>query len=334
MSPSAEPLPEPLPLFADFLRHLATERHYSDHTTAAYRNDLTRFAEFWQQHTRASLSADTLPTIRPADLRAFLAMERRAGKAKATLQRRMASVRAWFRFLERTGVLASNPAALISTPKLGIRLPRAPTEEETARLLDSPLDTETANGRQLPPWAEARDRAILELLYGSGLRVGEVCSLNRQDIDLDNQEVRVSGKGGKERITPLTRPSVLALRRYLHAREQTIPARRPDAPLFIGVNETLGDRRLDPRQIQRLLQRLRRQLGLPEKITPHALRHAFATHLLQAGADLRSIQELLGHASLSTTQRYAHLDVQSLSRVYDNAHPHARPHARTHPPEP
>ncbi|MBF0271285.1 MAG: tyrosine recombinase XerC [Magnetococcales bacterium] len=319
---------EPHPLFASFLRHLATERHYSDHTTAAYLNDLTRFAEFWHQHTRSSLSADALPAIRPADLRAFLAMERRAGKAKATLQRRMASVRAWFRFLERTGVLATNPAALISTPKLGIRLPRAPTEEETARLLDSPLDTETANGRQLPPWAEARDRAILELLYGSGLRVGEVCSLNRQDIDLDNQEVRVSGKGGKERITPLTRPSVLALRRYLQAKEQAIPGRRPDAPLFIGVNETSGDRRLDPRQIQRLLQRLRRQLGLPEKITPHALRHAFATHLLQAGADLRSIQELLGHASLSTTQRYAHLDVQALSRVYDNAHPHA--HARPH----
>ncbi|MBF0627336.1 MAG: tyrosine recombinase XerC [Magnetococcales bacterium] len=314
------------PLFVPFQRHLVAERRYSDHTTAAYLGDLARFAEFWQYHTRAPLSTAILPTIRPADLRAFLAFERKDGKAKATLQRRMASVRAWFRFLEQNGVMPHNPAALVATPKLGIRLPRAPTEEETARLLDSPLDLEGANGRQLPAWAEARDRAILELLYGSGLRVGEVCALNRLDLDLNNQQVRVSGKGGKERISPLTRPSVLALQRYLKARDTLLPGSHPDAPLFIGVNETSGDRRLNPRQIQRLLQRVRRQLGLPEKITPHALRHAFATHLLQAGADLRSIQELLGHASLSTTQRYAHLDVQSLSRIYDQAHPHARQH--------
>ncbi|MBF0340687.1 MAG: tyrosine recombinase XerC [Magnetococcales bacterium] len=311
------------PLFAPFERYLSAERRYSVHTTAAYLSDLTRFAEFWQQHARAPLSAAALGTIRPADLRAFLAFERREGKARTTLQRRMASVRAWFGFLERTGEMQSNPAALVSTPKLGIRLPRAPTEEETARILDAPLSMEPLNGRQLPPWAEERDRAILELLYGSGLRVGEVCALNRQDIDLDNQEARVSGKGGKERIAPLTRPSVLALRRYLALRETEPLSRQPREPLFIGVNNTPGDRRLNPRQIQRLLQGLRRRLGLPEKITPHALRHAFATHLLQAGADLRSIQELLGHASLSTTQRYAHLDVQSLSRVYDQAHPHA-----------
>ncbi|NGZ05428.1 MAG: tyrosine recombinase XerC [Magnetococcales bacterium] len=316
------------PLFEAFLRHLSSERRYSDHTTAAYANDLHRFADFWQQRHRTPLTGQTLSVVRPADLRAFLAREHQEGKSKATLQRRIASLRSWFRFLERNGTIVDNPAATIPTPKSAIRLPRAPSEEETARLLDSPLPAEIiAQGRALPTWAILRDRAILELLYGSGLRVGEICALNRQEIDLVNQEVRVHGKGGKERITPLTRPSILAVTRYLAARDQAMPhAPHPRDPLFIGVNETGGDRRLNPRQIQRLLQGLRRQLGLPEKITPHALRHAFATHLLQAGADLRSIQELLGHAALSTTQRYAHLDVQALSRIYDVSHPHARHH--------
>ncbi|MEO5347795.1 MAG: tyrosine recombinase XerC [Magnetococcus sp. YQC-9] len=318
-------IPTPDPLFAPFQRHLVAERRYSDHTTAAYLGDLARFAEFWSEHANTPLSAASLPAIRPTDLRAFLAAERKEGRSKATLQRRMASVRAWFRFLESTGELTQNPAALITAPKPGIRLPRAPTEEETARLLDAPLDHETLSNRELPAWAMERDRAILELLYGSGLRVGEVCGLNRQDIDFNQGVARVLGKGDKERIAPLTSPTIQALRRYLSARDRACPVGLGARdPLFIGVNETGDDRRLNPRQIQRLLQGLRRRLGLPEKITPHALRHAFATHLLQAGADLRAIQELLGHATLSTTQRYAHLDLQSLSRIYDNAHPHAR----------
>ncbi|MBF0439953.1 MAG: tyrosine recombinase XerC [Magnetococcales bacterium] len=312
------------PLFESFYRYLSSERRYSSHTTAAYLNDLTCFANFWHHHSQTILTTDTLTQIKPADMRAFLGYERRAGKAKTTLQRRMASIRSWFRFLERSGVLQSNPAALTKTPKLGIRLPRAPSEEETAQLLSTPHTPDPTNGRHLPIWAESRDTAILELLYGSGLRVGEVCGLNRGDLDLENLSVRVLGKGDKERIAPLTQPSVMAIRRYLHERDKEIPLRHPNDPLFIGVNQTPGDRRLNPRLIQRLVQSLRRQLGLPEKVTPHALRHAFATHLLQAGADLRSIQELLGHASLSTTQRYAHLDLHSLTRIYDNAHPHAK----------
>ncbi|MEO5333612.1 MAG: tyrosine recombinase XerC [Magnetococcus sp. YQC-5] len=311
------------PLFASFYRHLTSERRYSHHTTSAYLADLTRFAAFWHQHGQTPLTEEGLSQIRPADVRAFLGHERRAGMAKTTLQRRMASVRSWFRFLERTGVVQSNPAALTTAPKAGIRLPRAPSEEETARMLDAPPAPDPANGRILPEWAKDRDLAILELLYGSGLRVGEACGLNRLDIDLENRIARIMGKGGKERMAPLTEPTVMALTRYLHARDREMPC-RPDTPLFIGVNLTSGDRRLNPRQIQRLVQGLRRRLGLPEKITPHALRHAFATHLLQAGADLRSIQELLGHASLSTTQRYAHLDINSLTRIYDAAHPHAK----------
>lgn len=318
------------PIFATFFRYLTTERRYSHHTTSAYLCDLTRFADFWQHHSSTPLTTQSLAQIRPADLRAFLGQERREGKAKATLQRRIASVRSWFRFLERRGEVQTNPAALIATPKLGIRLPRAPSEEETARILNAPPLPGPTNGRQLPIWATARDMAILELLYGSGLRVSEACGLNRMDIDLENHEARIMGKGNKERIALLTQPSAMALANYLRLQEKDPSInRRPDSPLFIGVNQTDGDRRLNPRQIQRLVQILRRQLGLPEKITPHALRHAFATHLLQAGADLRSIQELLGHASLSTTQRYAHLDLKNLTRIYDDAHPHAK---RSNPP--
>ncbi|MBF0181095.1 MAG: tyrosine recombinase XerC [Magnetococcales bacterium] len=317
------------PLFAPFFRYLATERRYSRHTVAAYLSDLTRFAAFWLAWKKTPLTEASLPDIRPADMRAFLGRELREGMAKTTLQRRMASVRSWFRFLERRGVVTTNPAALVASPKAGLRLPRAPSQEETLRILDAPLPPGPTNGRQLPDWQEARDVAILELLYGSGLRVGEACGLNRMDLDLAGGAARVMGKGGKERIALLTEPTVEALEHYLRLLDRNLPGQPATSPLFIGVNRTAGDRRLNPRQIQRLVQDLRRQLGLPEKITPHSLRHAFATHLLQAGADLRSIQELLGHASLSTTQRYAHLDLASLARIHREAHPHARREAPT-----
>lgn len=321
---SVQTMPPINPLFTSFYRYLTTERRYSHHTTSAYLCDLTQFADFWHQHTQTPLVDSALSKIQPADLRAFLGHQRRAGRSKATLQRRIASVRSWFRFLERSEVILNNPAALIASPKLGIRLPRAPSEEETARILNAPPPPDPTNGRHRPIWANARDHAILELLYGSGLRVSEACGLNRMDLELENREARIMGKGGKERIALLTQPTVMAIKTYLILRDQEIPNPRVDDPLFIGVNLTSGDRRLNPRQIQRLVQSLRRRLGLPEKITPHTLRHAFATHLLQAGADLRSIQELLGHASLSTTQRYAHLDLNSLTRLYDDAHPHAK----------
>ncbi|MBF0183615.1 MAG: tyrosine recombinase XerC [Magnetococcales bacterium] len=310
------------PLWEPFLRHLRSEQRLAARTVAAYLHDLTSFMEFWQKYKGVALTMAQLTTLRPVDMRAYLAHAHREKKARATLQRQMAALRSWFHFLESNGQLPHNPAKWVSTPKLGLRLPRAPSEEDTVRLLESPPPVDS----EAPPadWVQARDRAILELLYGSGLRVSELCQLNRLDLNLNSREARVVGKGEKERIVPLGRASVQAIAHYLQQRDLALPAAAVNEPLFIGVRQGNGDNRLNPRQVQRLLQQRRRWLALPEKITPHALRHAFATHLLQAGADLRAIQEMLGHASLATTQRYTHLDQARLMRVYDDAHPRAK----------
>nr|CAX83935.1 Tyrosine recombinase XerC subunit [uncultured bacterium] len=304
-----------------FRRHLAVERRLSPNTVSAYLRDLELFGRYWCQRHGGGLTEEQLRQMRPEDLRAFMGMGQREGAAKSTLQRRMASVRAWFRYLEREGLAENNPAALVASPKQAQRLPRAPTEEDTARLIES-----------LPPpgpqspltgWARVRllrDGAILELLYGSGLRIGELCGLDRLDLNLRQAEVRVLGKGGKERLVPLGSMAIQALERYLEARKAEAPPPDHLGPVFTGRQGG----RLNPREVQRLVVKLRRRLGLPEKVTPHALRHAFATHLLQAGADLRSIQEMLGHASLTTTQRYTHLDLANLTKIYDAAHPRAR----------
>ena len=318
---------------AAFRHNLAVERRLSPHTVSAYMRDLSVFTAFWRSRRGMPLDYTTLDQVSPMDLRAFLAQGQRQGLARSTLQRRMAAIRAWFHFLERTGVTDYNPALAVASPKPGLRLPRAPSEEETVRILENPPPQRRNKG---PSWLESRDRAILELRYGSGLRVSELCGLNHQDINLPEQEARIRGKGGKERVVPLGKPSIAALEHYLELRQQGHLS-LPDlaSPVFVGERELPGDdhlsaRRLNPRQVQRLIQSRRRWLGLPEKITPHALRHAFATHLLQAGADLRSIQEMLGHASLSTTQRYTHLDLAGLAKIYDAAHPRA--HKKTGTP--
>ncbi|MBF0371281.1 MAG: tyrosine recombinase XerC [Magnetococcales bacterium] len=308
--------------FAERFRHnLEVERRLSPHTVASYMRDLAEFAGFWSQRHGAPLTEADLTSILPEDLRAFLGKGHRQRLAKTTLGRRIASIRAWFRFLEKEGIVTDNPARLVATPKAGTRLPIAPGEEETIRLVEAPLPVKS---RSQPEWVMARDMAILELLYSAGLRISELCGMNRFDLDLGNREARVMGKGGKERVVHFGEPATQALALYLKARDLEVPILEANGPLFIGVYETPGDRRLNPRMIQRLVQALRRRLGLPEKVTPHALRHAFATHMLQAGADLRGIQEMLGHASLSTTQRYTHLDVARLARVYDAAHPRAK----------
>jgi integrase/recombinase XerC len=310
------------PLLEPFMRHLRSEQRLAVRTVSAYLHDLTSFMEFWQNYKGAALSMTHLQQLRPADMRAYLAHGHREKLARATLQRRIAALRSWFHFLEVAGELPHNPAKWVATPKLGLRLPRAPSEEDTARLIESPPPLDSHH----PPadWVQARDQAILELLYGSGLRVSELCQMDRWDLNMANQEARVVGKGDKERIVPLGRASIQAITHYLQLRDQALPERSGNGPLFVGVRRGEGDNRLNPRQVQRLLQQRRRWLALPEKTTPHALRHAFATHLLQAGADLRAIQEMLGHASLSTTQRYTHLDQARLLRVYDDAHPRAK----------
>jgi integrase/recombinase XerC len=292
----------------------------SPHTVAAYLRDLKHFASYWNDIEGSPLSLTSTTQIKPSDIRGFLSNCHRDGLSKTTMQRRMASLRSWFRFLERQGVVQNNPASMVSTPKIGQRLPRAPSEEDTARLLETPLPS----NREEPDWVLKRDRAILELLYGSGLRINELCGLDIFDLNMSGNEAKVLGKGNKERVVPLGKRSIHALKEYLQSRQKSLGPCAMDTPLFIGVKQTNKRCRLNPRQVQRLIQARRRWLGLPEKITPHALRHAFATHMLQAGADLRAIQEMLGHASLSTTQRYTHLDRAGLARIYDAAHPRAR----------
>ncbi|MEO5340906.1 MAG: tyrosine recombinase XerC [Magnetococcus sp. MYC-9] len=320
------------PLLDPFRRNLQSEQRLSPLTVAAYMRDLSIFMAFWQQHTGTALTMEQIRQMRPTDMRAFLAHGHRAKLARATLQRRIAAVRSWFHYLETNGLIDHNPAKGVTTPKLGLRLPRAPSEEETARLLEQPPPARSQ--RPQPDWVVARDRAILELLYGSGLRVSELCQMNRQDLNLAGQEARVMGKGNKERLVPIGQHSARALSDYLQQRLQALPTASHEGALFIGVQTGRGENRLNPRQVQRLMQQRRRWLDLPEKTTPHALRHAFATHLLQAGADLRAIQEMLGHASLSTTQRYTHLDQARLVRTYDAAHPRARKNHSplNHPP--
>lgn len=309
------------PLLEPFRRTLQSEQRLSPRTVSAYMRDLSVFMDFWQHYTGMVLTIEQIAQMRPAQMRAFLAQGHREKLARATLQRRIAAVRSWFHFLEISGLIDHNPAKLVTTPKLGRRLPRAPSEEETARLLDCPPPQDAHTH---PDWVMARDKAILELLYGSGLRISELCQMNRLDINLASREARVLGKGDKERVVPIGSQCVTAIADYLQQRAQVIPDSAANGPLFIGVRLTSGEHRLNPRQIQRLMQQRRRWLDLPEKNTPHALRHAFATHLLQAGADLRAIQEMMGHTSLSTTQRYTYLDQARLVRVYDEAHPRAK----------
>ena len=317
---SIKPLYEPL--LDPFRRNMVSERRLSPHTVSAYIRDLHVFLAFWQKHTGSALTMEHIGQTRPKDMRAFLAQGHREKLSRATLQRRIAAVRAWFGFLEKSGKIDHNPANLVTTPKLGEDLPRAPGEEETVNLLECPPPAKKK--RPQADWVLARDRAILELLYGSGLRISELCQMNQVDIDLESREARVMGKGGKERIVPIGGPCAAALNTYLQAREKAIPGTTSHGPLFIGVNKTAANIPLNPCQVQRLVRDRRRWLNLPEKITPHSLRHAFATHQLQAGADLRSIQEMLGHSSLATTQLYTHLNQADLARIYDSAHPRAK----------
>ncbi|MBF0422192.1 MAG: tyrosine recombinase XerC [Magnetococcales bacterium] len=316
-----EPLPSSHP-FADFLASLEVEKRAAANTLWAYRRDLLHFAQFWHQTTAQELTIALAATIRPTHLRAYLGHCLREKLSKPTMQRRIAALRAWFVHLQRHGHVTHNPAKLIATPKIGLRLPKAPSEEDTIRLIEttSPYEREHTADH---PWVIGRDAAIMELLYGSGLRIGELCGLDHGRLNLSLKEIRVIGKGNKERIVPLSQASITTLQHYLQLLTALVGPLHPDQPLFIGQKWPEQQRRLNPRQIQRLLQHRRRWLSLPEKTTPHAIRHAFATHLLQAGADLRAIQEMLGHSSLSTTQRYTHLDRAGLARIYDAAHPRA-----------
>jgi integrase/recombinase XerC len=296
-----------------FDTHVREERRYSEETARAYRADLDRFAAFWEGEfgesggSRAPLSrVDTLA------VRSYMASLHRAGLKNRSLARHLSTLRSFFRWAGREGHLAENPARGLPSPRLPRTLPRALTMPDTEDLLAAPPEG---------PFPE-RDRALFELLYAAGLRVSEAAGLDVEDVDFGSRLVRVLGKGRKERIVPFGEEAEDALRAYLPARARRRAAgagEETGEPLF--VNARGG--RLTPRSMARLLKARLRAAGLPADISPHALRHTFATHLLQAGADLRAIQELLGHSSLSTTQKYTHLDMARLREVYRQAHPKA-----------
>ena len=293
---------------------LAIERRASGHTVAAYGRDLAGFLDFLTDHLGGEPGLNDLAGLRAGDFRAWLA--RRAGQdfARTSIARALSVVRGFFRFLERRGYLANPAIAAVRTPKLPRTVPRPLAEGDALEVV---AEAGSGAGEAAEAgWVARRDIAVFTLLYGCGLRISEALALDRRVAPL-GETLTVLGKGGKERRLPVLPAVQLALDDYLAA----CPFEPgPDGPLFLGVR----GRRLGAREVQRRMQDLRGRLGLPDSATPHALRHSFATHLLAGGGDLRAIQELLGHASLSTTQRYTGVDASRLRAVYDAAHPRAR----------
>jgi len=291
-----------------WLLSLRTERRLSPHTSNAYARDVAVFAAWCAGSGLAGWSG-----LREQDVRAFAAAEHRAGLAPRSIQRRLSAVRTFLRFLIREGVLLSNPSADVRAPKGAKRLPEALDVDRMARLLEPSTAAQTAGSG-----LESRDRAILELFYSSGLRLAELVGLDLGDVDLADRTVRVLGKGDKARIVPVGSHAVDAFRLWL--RERGNFAAPDERAAFVGK----GGRRLGRRAVQLRVDAWARRHGLDVKVHPHLFRHSFATHLLESSHDLRGVQELLGHANISTTQIYTHLDFQHLARVYDESHPRAR----------
>lgn len=299
------------PEVARFLAHIEGPRNLSPHTVAAYRRDLLDLEDF----TRVHLGRDDFrwDDLTRGVVRAFLGEAVRRGLAPRTIARKLSSVRALFRHLHCAGEISSDPARLVRGPKLDRTLPGHLRAEETAALFRW-AETRAAMANRLP---ETRLLVALELLYGSGLRLSETGSLNVESLDLDTGQLRVLGKGGKERVVPVTAAAARAVRRYLpRRREVAEPGCRA---LLVGRH----GRRLSNRQIQRSVRTALAEFAESANVSVHSLRHTFATHLLDAGADLMAVKELLGHASLGTTQIYAHTSKERLRRVYKGAHPRA-----------
>lgn len=308
-------------LVSEYLRMLENERGASAHTLRAYRRELEGFSA-WMDAQHAELDVGS---IEHTHIRSYLGSLYDRGLSKPSTARALASIRSWFKWLARGGYIQQNSAALVSTPKLPKHLPRVPSIEQLNRVVDSALDGAAS-------W-QARDRAILELLYGCGMRNAELTGLNLEDIHWANEAILVKGKGQKQRYVPLGDAAADALRAYLAERAALLAAdgevKRQTPALFLnlhlrGMKKPGGEARLTTRSVGRIVKRIAIQRGLPADVHPHTLRHAFGTHLLEEGADLRAIQELLGHERLSTTQRYTQLTASQLTEVYDRTHPRAK----------
>jgi integrase/recombinase XerC len=298
-----------------WLAHLSAERRMSPKTVEAYQRDVTQFVTFLAGHLGGDVTLAALTRLEPADIRAFMAARRTEGVGGRTLMRSLAGARSFARHLERSGHGSVAALAAVRAPKLPRTLPKPLPASEAKRV----VDVDTRLGEERPPWVLARDAAVLALLYGAGLRISEALALKRKDFPsraTATTTITVIGKGNKARMVPVL-PQVSALIADYVALCPYTPG--PAGPLFLGARG--GP--LSPRIIQLTMERLRGALGLADSATPHALRHSFATHLLARGGDLRSIQELLGHASLSTTQIYTQVDSEQLLAVYRSAHPRA-----------
>jgi len=281
------------------MRYLEIERNYSSHTILNYRLDLQDFRKF--------IGEMDLEKIDYLTLRKYLAVLKEKNLSARTVGRRLSSLRSFFKFLTREGYLKANPILVLSSPKLEKHLPSFMTEEEVAKLIESAFPKSELDERGL------RDRAILETFYSSGLRISELVGLDIEDIDFIGGIVKVMGKGKKERIVPIGDTAISSIRKYLDKRKKQNEA------LFLSKNGS----RISTRGVWNIVEKYINLAGLKQGISPHTFRHSFATHLLNRGADLRTVQELLGHANLSSTQIYTHLTTERLKSVYDKAHPHA-----------
>jgi integrase/recombinase XerC len=310
-------------LVAGYLRVLSNERGASMHTVRAYERELRAFAA-WVVESYGL--AQPVESIEHTHIRAYLGTLYDRGLSKASTARALAAIRSWFRWLARAGYLEQNAASLVATPKLPKRLPRVPSIEQMNRVVDSV-------GEDAASWP-SRDTAILELLYGCGIRNAELTGMDVEDIHWANEAILVRGKGKKQRYVPLGDAAAQALRIYLTERSALLAAAKPvkgmaTPALFVnlqlrGLSKAGGEARLTTRSVGRIVKRIAVLRGLSADVHPHTLRHAFGTHLLEEGADLRAIQELLGHERLSTTQRYTQLTTAQLTVVYDRTHPRAR----------
>jgi integrase/recombinase XerC len=314
-----------------FLEHLRLNENASPHTVRAYESDLSQYLAFLATHVNRRVSELTPEHLDHLGARGFMADLNKRGNAKASAARKLSAIRAFGRYLRREGVIDSDPAALVGTPRRETRIPNHLAVDEMSKLLDAP-DTSGPLGR--------RDQAILELFYASGLRLSELVGLDLDDVNLSGRVVRVLGKGRKERIVPFNPTAAAAIKAWLPDREQflrtpgsdpgrarrrgqtpvaRLHTRRQAEPLFLNYRGG----RLSTRFVDKLVRRYVAACSTRDGVSPHALRHSFATHLLEAGADLRAIQELLGHARLSTTQRYTHVNAAQLIETYRKAHPKA-----------
>src|SRR3989304_2447671 len=295
-----------IPMLEEFIRHISLERNLSSHTIRNYFSDLSQFYEYLTGvFKKDTLLIEDLRNIDHVILRAFLTNLYEKGLSKSSVARKISTIRTFFNYMCREGNLVNNPGKMVSTPKRGKTLPKFLSVDEADRLLGTPVGEDRLS---------IRDRAILETFYSAGLRIGEIVAINIEDLNLSEGLIKVQGKGRKERIVPVGEKAVDAIKKYLATSQLT-----NTLPLFLNKY----GKRITTRSVHRIVAKYKKLSGLWD-ITPHSLRHSFATHLLEGGADLRSVQEMLGHASLSTTQRYTHVSMDKLMEVYDKAHPRGK----------